>query len=120
MPAIVRSEEIPNPDSAPLLELPAEGSETLIEDYIHDDTETEDSSEESVDESTRSPELLSQDEPTDLIRELDLSKDSPEVLASRLKEKNLLQSITRNNLLSYKRAKVDTVLYPGGKVGVLQ
>ncbi|KAI6654433.1 hypothetical protein LOD99_829 [Oopsacas minuta] len=45
------------------------------------------------------PSLFNQAELNDLIRDLDLSKEFPELLASRLQEKNLLHQRTKNGLV---------------------
>ncbi|KAI6647375.1 hypothetical protein LOD99_12371 [Oopsacas minuta] len=48
------------------------------------------------------PSLFNQEELNDLIRDLDLSKESFELLASRLKEKNLLHQGTKVALYRYR------------------
>ena len=63
-----------------------------ISDHQQTSSGTEESqTEESNDESILSPQCFNQEELSDLVRDLGLSKELSEVLASRLKEKNLLE-----------------------------
>ena len=57
---------------------------------------------EEFDSSCTKPQRFSQAELSDLVRDLNLSKESLEVLASHLKEKNLLESAT---LVTYYRSQ---------------
>ena len=56
------------------------------------------------------PQLFSQSELNDLLRDLSLSKESSELLASRLKEKNLLLPGRRISSIGLERASSCNVL----------
>ena len=72
-------------------ECPVPIYEILSEDSDHDSTASQESQEdEEADFSDDTPHPFSQNELNDLVRDLNLSKSSAELLASRLKEKSLL------------------------------
>ena len=81
--------EIPLPVFEGLPELELLGSK---EDHVSIfSTDSSDSTDSDVDFPPSLPQLFSQGELNDLTRDLNLSKESSELLTSRLKEKNLLQ-----------------------------
>lgn len=61
------------------------------------------------DEDKSSPQTFSQDELNDLIRDMNLSKEKAELLASRLKQKNLLQKNVR--VCHYRNRNRDLISY---------
>ena len=80
---------------------------------LHENEETSSDSDEKVSsddfvDNSSAPQPFNQEELNDLVREMNLSKKSAEVLASRLKEKNLLLSDTR---ITYYRER-DTEFIP--------
>jgi len=62
-------------------------------------------------QTTSHSERFDQNELSDLIRDLNISKDSSELLASRLKKKNVLQPGTKITFLSKERKGFGAVLY---------
>lgn len=87
---VPHSEEIPIPIFQTLPDISKEEFE-LFENISHS-TDDSDSDYEGV---STIPQLFNQDELSDLARELNLSKEASELLASRLHEKNLLQPGTK-------------------------
>ncbi|XP_044752720.1 uncharacterized protein LOC123312391 [Coccinella septempunctata] len=84
---VVHSEEIPVPSFSSLPELTEDDTETSTSDEVKR-IQSENDSDFEADLAT--PQCFNQEELNDLIRDLNLSKESAELLASRLKEKNLL------------------------------
>ena len=77
-------------------ECPVPIYEILSKDSDNDSTASQESQEdEEADFSDDTPHPFSQNELNDLVRDLNLSKPSSELLASRLKEKSLLSHGTR-------------------------
>ena len=78
-------EEIPIPVFKEFPETSDDASSSFSEDNYDEESPLND----------RAPQPLSQNEPNDLVRDLNLPKCSDELLASRLKEKNLLEDSVR-------------------------
>lgn len=88
---IPHSENVPIPASHQAVQQSQEDqTETPISSQVDDDFEYCESS---------NPKPFSQNELNDLIRDLDLSKERAELLASRLKEKNCLSSDVRVDIV---------------------
>ena len=61
-------------------------------------------------EDTDQPKKLNQAQLSDLVRDLELSRRKSELLASRLKERNLLNKRVKNNGFSRERCGICTIL----------
>jgi len=97
---------IPHDDTLPVPMPPADGLDS-IEDVADEDEATGGSPGPSTDpdylpDESLEPQTFSQDELNDLVRDLALSKEKSEILASRLKQKNLLQ---KNVLITHYRKR---------------
>lgn len=99
---VVHSEEIPVPSFSSLPELTEDDTETSTSDEVKR-IQSENDSDFEADLAT--PQCFNQEELNDLIRDLNLSKESAELLASRLKEKNLLCRGT--NITFYRKRDKD-------------
>ena len=86
---VPHSEEVPIPTFAQLPEL--DNDELSTSDQPSDSNQYDSD----FDDTASVPQLFSQDELNDLSRDLNLSKEASELLASRLHEKHLLQTETR-------------------------
>lgn len=85
---VLHNEELPRPIYASkIVRMP---SETMVLPNSQRSIQSTSGSE--YEGGTSAPQLFSQNELSDLIRDLNLSKQASELLASRLKEKNLLES----------------------------
>lgn len=87
------SDEIPIPTLTSLSMLPEDDMETRTSDELHSNKCEGRNSD--FEEDSATPQRFNQEELNDLIRDLNLSKESSELLASRLKEKNLLYPGTK-------------------------
>lgn len=97
---------IPHDDTLPVPMPPADGLHS-IEDIVVEDDSTGRSSTPLTDpdyvpDENLEPQTFNQDELNDLVRDLALSKNKSEILASRLKQKNLLQ---KNVLITHYRKR---------------
>ena len=82
---------VPHSDDIPVPTPPLEMQSSLDSESERSESDTEQYQSEMLNDS---PELFSQAQLNDLTRELNLSKEAAQLLASRLKEKNLLQKHT--------------------------
>jgi hypothetical protein len=90
---------VPHNNNLPVPKPPCNFTENFEDcDMDIDSSCKEDSDYEFIPESTTEPQLFSQFELNDLIRDLSLSKDKAELLASRLKEKNLVEKNVKVSL----------------------
>ena len=89
-------EEIPIPVCKKFPETSDDASSSFSEDNYDEETPLND----------RAPQLLSQNELNDLVRDLNLPKCSDELLASRLKGKNLLEDSVRISFYHNRHQKV--------------
>lgn len=87
---VPHSEEIPIPTFHQLPEL----CEDELNLFEHP-SDTNDGSDSDYEGMSSSPQLFNQEELNDLVRDLSLSKEASELLASRLKDKNLLEQGTK-------------------------
>ncbi|KAK5649680.1 hypothetical protein RI129_000709 [Pyrocoelia pectoralis] len=99
---VLHSEQIPIPSFSSLPSLPEDDAALPTFDEIQCMSSENDSDFEA---DLSSPQRFNQQELNDLIRDLNLSKESSELLASRLNEKNLLQPDT--NITFYRKRDKD-------------
>ena len=99
LPSAIRpvphSDGLPVPVFKELTDLPVELSE---QETFHSDGVTDDGDDEEYACASNQPVPFNQEHLSDLIRDLSLSKESAELLASRLKDRNLLQQGTNITL----------------------
>ncbi len=100
MRPVPHSEELPVPifSVLPQITLPS----TEVDSSPEDDTRNQDSSVENL------PQLFSKVERNDLVRDLNLPKNSAELLAARLKDKNLLENGVR---ITFYRSRHEEFIY---------
>ena len=103
IPSAIRP--IPHSDEIPIPVFNA--FEDVKRDESSSETNELDSEYEDIDTDANEPQLFTQNELNDLIRDLALSKDSAELLASRLNEKHLL---ARDAKVSYYRKREESLL----------
>ena len=92
---VPHSNEIPVPVFAEFQDSDDSESNTSEEDHMAEPDYLDISEISTASSSSRSPQCFDQSELNDLVRDLGLSKESSELLASRLNEKNLLDPGTR-------------------------
>lgn len=78
-------------DSLPIPQAPSDGLSSVDDDYEDCAEDAESSDTDYVADEDSAPEIFTQEELNDLVRDLSLSKDKAELLASRLKQKHLLE-----------------------------
>ena len=113
---ILHCDENPVPIFKELLDIPVSAA-SLAQDPVPQESTENDSDPGSLDDSndidyhecSLEPNRFNQDDLSDLIRDLNLSKESAELLASRLKERNFLQAKT--NVTFYRNRDAAFLLY---------
>ena len=113
---ILHCDENPVPIFKELLDIPVSAA-SLAQDPVPQESTESDSDPGSLDdyndidyhECSLEPNRFNQDDLSDLIRDLNLSKESAELLASRLKERNFLQAKT--NVTFYRNRDAAFLLY---------
>lgn len=103
------TQPVPHSDVVPVPRPPEILERTSASDSTCDDSENQDVYEDISGTSEKSPQLFEQSELDDLVRDLGLSKESAQLLGSRLKEKNLLARNT--HFAQYRHREQEFVQY---------
>ncbi|GFV17982.1 ras-related protein Rab-28 [Trichonephila clavipes] len=119
-PTIIRSAIRPVPHGLDLpIPSPLDTLDNILDD-LDQISHTSSDSDDGYDPSTNDPELFSQSDLNDLVRDLGLPKDTAEVLGSRLKERHLLNSSVSFSWYRFREKEFVPFFYARGGPSFLQ